>query len=179
MYLQINLHYSRYFFYLRHTLSLSPSPAKLLFFFSDAFHLLPAVARTIKIPCVINKTITHRNPFARSADVNRRSILHARSAEAYEGRKEGRKRDTVTIISGTDVRGNPIIIVSVTFVWPTKRPMPWRFIYSWHHHKNIVHFVAGQYLCSYHSYLCSCKPCTTRIIQRNHHATGIIWDNYP
>ena len=72
---------------------------------------------------MINKTITHRNPFARSADVNRRSILHARGAdrEAHEGRKEGRKRDMVTIISGTDARGNQIIVVSVMFVWPTRR----------------------------------------------------------
>lgn len=125
MYPQITLHYSRYFFLpTLHTFSFSLLLPLSIYFFSDAFHPLPAVAWTIKILYVINKTITHRNPFARSADVNRWSILNTRGAggRAHEDRKEGRKRDTVAIISGTDVRGDSIIVVSVTFVRPTGRP---------------------------------------------------------
>lgn len=117
-----------------------------IFFLRRVFYPLPAVARTIKISCVINKTITHRNPFARSADINRRSILHAWGAdrEAHKGRKEGRKWDTVTVISGTDVRGDLIIVVSVTFVWPAKR-LHARFIYPWHTTIKILYTIKIQY----------------------------------
>lgn len=178
MYPQITLHYSRYFFLpTLHTLSFSLLLPLSIYFFSDAFHPLPAVAWTIKILCVINKIITHRNPFARSADVNRRSILNARGAgrrrEVHEDRKEGRKRDTVTIISGTDVRGDSIIVVSVTFDRAAVLHA-WRFIPDVTIKTQYLHFAAGQ--C--HLYLCNCKPCTMRIIQRNRHATGIIRDNY-
>lgn len=118
-----------------------------------------------------NKTITHRNPFARSVDINRRSILYAWSTDrgTHEGRKEGRKWDGYHHFRngcqrGLDnccfwyIRMADEATTCITFYLP------------WHHYKNTVHLVAGQY----HLYLCNYKPYTMRIIQRNHHTTGII-----